>query len=298
MVCCQIKPHQPVWLHPPSLFGELFYWSLGYKGPATKHRNLLCPTGDFEAEGAAITRAPSSSLSSPALLRPHPCSRPPPRCPSLSSSPSPDFIWRRRRSSRGGATACRGCAWWTASGGNGPRTHWSAWIRPSPAGTGCHGSRGTGIPQICGGRRRDKKTSKQQKTSRVNYIFCHTVKNCDSSANLQQLCQILKATVFTKLELSFLKHSAALCCWNDNFQRKRNIFYISESLRFVCAYKRSLWQLCTHNKRKTNTFPVFAIVITTTWLLSTLDNRTQKILSQFWNKVDFRLLETWVKSPQ
>lgn len=81
----------------------------------TKVQRLNITTGcarrqTLRSEGPTITHAPSSSLSSPALLRPRPCSRPPPRCPSLSSSPSPDFIWRRRRSSRGGATACRGCA--------------------------------------------------------------------------------------------------------------------------------------------------------------------------------------------
>lgn len=97
----------------PFLENFFIYWSLGYKGPVAKYNNLLCPTvggGDFEAKGPTITCAPSSSLFSPALLRPRPCSRPPPHCPSLSSSPSLDFIWRRRRSSRGGATACRGCA--------------------------------------------------------------------------------------------------------------------------------------------------------------------------------------------
>lgn len=105
---------------------------------------------DLGDEGGSITASPSSSLSLPSLRL---CGRPRPRPPSLRSlsfSPPPDFTWRTWCSSHVGATACHECAWWTASGGSGRQTRWNACIRPSRAGTGCHGSRETGSPPSWG----------------------------------------------------------------------------------------------------------------------------------------------------
>lgn len=87
-------------------------------------------------------------------LSPFPSSSAPlPRFRSFSFSPSLSLTCWPWCSSPVGATACRGCASRTGSEVGGRQTRWSAWTRPSPAGTGCRGSRGTGSPQSWGRER-------------------------------------------------------------------------------------------------------------------------------------------------
>lgn len=68
-----------------------------------------------------------------------------------------------------------------------------------------------------------------------------------------------------------------MICWGGG--NKTHFLIINDSVRYSISFHAynngSLWWLCSHNKRQSNMFPVFARVITATRLLPTLGNRTK-----------------------